>query len=164
MLIHKPTNKVHNLRMNNTIAFCIDDPKFPFKRVRGKGTVKIHEDVSYDIPIAKKFIMKSIWSLNHPIAIWLLTEVEKGNEIILEITTMLLLFNLEKCSSNKIIKEYILNLVQSDYSVSQNHGRIYYHHHLGRAQIQRNMLEFWIISLPSPVVETEILCFLDGKE
>ena len=108
MLIHKPTNKVHNLRMNNTIAFCIDDPKFPFKRVRGKGTVKIHEDVSYDIPIAKKFIMKSIWSLNHPIAIWLLTEVEKGNEIILEITTMLLLFNLEKCSSNKIIKEYIL--------------------------------------------------------
>ena len=60
MLIHKPTNKVHNLRMNNSIAFCIDDPKFPFKRLRGKGTVKIHEDVSYDIPIAKKFIMKSI--------------------------------------------------------------------------------------------------------
>ena len=41
--------------MNNTIAFCIDDSKFPFKLVRGKGTVKIHEDVCHNIPIAKKF-------------------------------------------------------------------------------------------------------------
>lgn len=57
------------------------------------------------------------------------------------------------------------NLVQSDYSFSRNHGRIYYyHHHLGHAQIQRNMMEFWIISLLSPGVETEILCFLYGKE
>jgi len=82
----KTTKKVHNLTKNNLIAYCIDDPKFPFKGVRGKGTVKIHEDVSHNIPIAKKFIMKSIGSLDHPIAKWLLTEIENGNEVILEIT------------------------------------------------------------------------------
>jgi hypothetical protein len=29
--------------------YCIDDPKFPFKGVRGKGTVKIHEDVKVQL-------------------------------------------------------------------------------------------------------------------
>ena len=78
--------KVHNLRKNNLIAYCIDDPKFPFKGIRGKATVKIHEDVSHNIPIAKKFIMKNIGSLDDPNAKWLLNEIENGNEVILEIT------------------------------------------------------------------------------
>lgn len=82
----KATKKVHNLRKNSLIAYCIDDPKFPFKRVRGKARVKIHEDVDHNIPIAKKFIMKSIGSLDHPIAKWLLTQIENGDEVILEIT------------------------------------------------------------------------------
>jgi uncharacterized pyridoxamine 5'-phosphate oxidase family protein len=82
----KSTKKVNNLRNNNVIAYCIDDPKFPFRGVRGKGTVKIHEDINHNIPIAKKFIMKSIGSLDNPIAKWLLTEIENGNEVILEIT------------------------------------------------------------------------------
>jgi hypothetical protein len=68
------------------VAFCIDDPKFPFKGVRGKGTVKIHEDVNHNIPITRKFIMKNIGSLDHPNAKWLLTEIENGNEVVLEIT------------------------------------------------------------------------------
>jgi general stress protein 26 len=42
----KTTKKVQHLRKNNTIAYCIDDPHPPFKGVRGKATVKIHEDVS----------------------------------------------------------------------------------------------------------------------
>jgi hypothetical protein len=64
----------------------IDDPHPPFKGVRGKATVKIHEDVSHNIPIAKNFILKSIGSLDHPTAKWLLTQVENGNEVILKIT------------------------------------------------------------------------------
>ena len=43
----KSTKKVNSLRKNNVIGYCIDDPKFPFKGVRGKGTVKIHEDVNH---------------------------------------------------------------------------------------------------------------------
>jgi len=82
----KTTKKVLSLRKNNIIAYCIDDPKFPFKGVRGKATAKIHEDINHNIPIAKKFIMKNIGSLDNPIAKWLLTEMENGNEVILEIT------------------------------------------------------------------------------
>jgi uncharacterized pyridoxamine 5'-phosphate oxidase family protein len=82
----KTTKKVLSLRKNNIIAYCIDDPKFPFKGVRGKATAKIYEDVNHNIPIAKKFIMKNIGSLDNPIAKWLLTEMENGNEVILEIT------------------------------------------------------------------------------
>jgi len=82
----KTTKKVNNLRKNNIIAFCIDEPKFPFKGVRGKGRVRIHEDVKHNIPIVKKFIMKSIGSLDHPIVKWLLPQTEKGDEVVLEIT------------------------------------------------------------------------------
>jgi general stress protein 26 len=82
----KTTKKVHNLRKSHVIAYCIDDPKPPFKGVRGKGVVKIHEDVTDNIQIAKKFIMKNIGSMDNPNAKWLLTEIEKGNEVILQIT------------------------------------------------------------------------------
>jgi hypothetical protein len=82
----KGSKKVSNLRKNNVIAYCIDDPILPFKGVRGEGIVKIHEDVSHNIPIAKKYMMKSVGSLDHPTAKWLLSEIEKGNELILEIT------------------------------------------------------------------------------
>jgi len=68
---HKASKKVNILRKKNIIAYCIDDPAPPFKGVpappfkgvRGKGIVKIHEDVSHNITIAKKFIMKSVGSL-----------------------------------------------------------------------------------------------------
>ena len=56
----KTTKKVHNLRKKNIIAYCIDDPNAPYKGVRGKGTVKIHDDISHNIPTAKKFMLKSI--------------------------------------------------------------------------------------------------------
>jgi|SRR5215831_3648934 len=82
----KTTKKVNSLRKNNVIGYCIDEPKFPFKGVRGKGTVKIHEDVKHNIGIATKFIMKNIGSMQNPNAKWLLNQIENGNEVILEIT------------------------------------------------------------------------------
>ena len=81
----KSSKKVSNLRKNNVIAYCIDDPSPPFKGVRGKGIVKIYQDVSHNVPIAKKYMMKRVGSLDHPIAKWLLSEIQKGNELILEI-------------------------------------------------------------------------------
>src|SRR5438034_11394625 len=45
----KNTKKVSNLRKKNIIAYCIDDPSPPFKGVRGKGRVIIHEDANYNI-------------------------------------------------------------------------------------------------------------------
>jgi len=81
----KTSKKVRNLRNKNIVAFCIDDPRPPFKGARGKGVVKIHEDVDHNIPIAKKFIMKNIGSMENPNAKWLLNQIKNGNEVILEI-------------------------------------------------------------------------------
>ena len=84
---HKASKKVNILRKNNVIAFSIDDPSPPYKGIRGKGKVKIHEDVSHSIPIAKKWLLKvNGSSIGHPHAKWLLSEIEKGNELVLEIT------------------------------------------------------------------------------
>jgi len=47
------TKKVSSLRRRNIVGYCIDDPNPPFKGVRGKGIVKIHEDVTYNIAIDK---------------------------------------------------------------------------------------------------------------
>jgi Pyridoxamine 5'-phosphate oxidase len=47
------TKKVSSLRRRNIVGYCIDDPNPPFKGVRGKGIVKIHEDVTYNITITK---------------------------------------------------------------------------------------------------------------
>ncbi len=106
----KSTKKVRNLRKRNVIAYCIDDPKPQFKGVRGKGVVKIHEDVSHNIPIAKKFIMKNIGTLDDPSARWLLTQIENGTEVILEITPSYY-SDLAKCGSSKI--DWLSKIVSS---------------------------------------------------
>jgi general stress protein 26 len=85
---HKTSKKVENLRRNNIIGFCIDDPTFPFKGVQGKAEVNILEDIQTNIDMAKKMMIKSTGGLDNTIAKWLLTEIEKGNEVILEVTPM----------------------------------------------------------------------------
>ncbi|MGN6629126.1 MAG: pyridoxamine 5'-phosphate oxidase family protein [Candidatus Nitrosocosmicus sp.] len=47
------TKKVSNLRRRSIVGYCIHDPDPPFKGVRDKGIIKIHEDVTYNITIAK---------------------------------------------------------------------------------------------------------------
>jgi uncharacterized pyridoxamine 5'-phosphate oxidase family protein len=86
IITQKGSKKVKNLRKKNIISFCVDDPTPPYKGVGGKGKVKIYEDISYIISVAKKLLMRSLGTLEHPAARWLLGEIEKGNEIVLEIT------------------------------------------------------------------------------
>jgi uncharacterized pyridoxamine 5'-phosphate oxidase family protein len=81
----KSSKKVHNLRRRNIIYYCID-PNPPYKGVRGKGKVKIHEDINHNMPIIEKIIIRSTGNLEHPMAKLALSEMEKRNEIILEIT------------------------------------------------------------------------------
>jgi uncharacterized pyridoxamine 5'-phosphate oxidase family protein len=83
---HKYSKKVQHLKNKNVISYCIDDPKPPYKGARGKGTVKFLEDIQENIPLARKFLLKMTGSLDNPIAKWLMREIEKGDEIILEIT------------------------------------------------------------------------------
>jgi hypothetical protein len=96
----RTTKKVSSLRRRNIIGYCIDDPNPPFKGVRGKGIVKIHEDVTYNIGMAKKLMMKLTGSLDNPNAKWVLREMENGNNIILEIVPS---YNVAKRSSGKIL-------------------------------------------------------------
>lgn len=41
---HKNSKKVRNLSNKKIISFCIDDPNPPYKGVRGKGEIKVHEE------------------------------------------------------------------------------------------------------------------------
>lgn len=82
----KKSKKVSNLRVRSIVSYCIDDPNPPYKGVRGKGMVKIHEDMNYNMAIVKKLLMSRMGSLEDPMSKWLLSETEKGNEVILEIT------------------------------------------------------------------------------
>ena len=54
----KDSRKTRNLRRNNTVYYCIDDDRIPYKGVRGKGIVKVSEDVAYNLPIIKKIAIK----------------------------------------------------------------------------------------------------------
>jgi uncharacterized pyridoxamine 5'-phosphate oxidase family protein len=83
---HKNSKKVRNLSNNKIVSFCIDDPNPPYKGVRGKGEVSIHEEIDYNRLIAEKLLMRTLGSLENPTSIWLLGEIGKGNEVILEIS------------------------------------------------------------------------------
>jgi Pyridoxamine 5'-phosphate oxidase len=82
----KQSKKTYNLRKNETIYFCIDDQNPPYKGVRGKASVKIHEDVNFNIPIAEKILIKYLGNLQHPSAQTLLAAQSKGQLVVLEVS------------------------------------------------------------------------------
>ena len=82
----KQAKKTYNLRKNENVYFCIDDPNPPYKGARGKGSVKIHEDVNLNVPIAKQIMIRYLGDLQHPMAQALLDMQKKGQSVILEIT------------------------------------------------------------------------------
>jgi hypothetical protein len=63
--VEKPLGKLKNLRRNNIIYYCIDDDNIPYKGVRGKGTVRISEDVNYNLPIIEKILVKYFGSIEY---------------------------------------------------------------------------------------------------
>lgn len=82
----KLSKKTENLRKDKNIYFCIDDPNPPYKGVKGKGICKIHDDITYNIPIAEKIMTKYLGSMEHPMAQKLMHFVKNGNSVILEIS------------------------------------------------------------------------------
>jgi nitroimidazol reductase NimA-like FMN-containing flavoprotein (pyridoxamine 5'-phosphate oxidase superfamily) len=86
ILTEKESKKVHNLRQNELIYFCVDDPSPPYKGVRGKGTVVICEDLEFNISIMEKVIPKYSGKLEDPTSQALLEQLKKGEAVVLEIT------------------------------------------------------------------------------
>ena len=82
----KKSRKTENLNRKNVIYYCVDDPTRPYKGVRGKGRVKIHQDITHNIPIAEKIIVRYLGSLEHPMARSLMSSVKNGDSVILEVT------------------------------------------------------------------------------
>ena len=78
--------KIENLNTKNIVYYCVDNPNPPYKGVRGKGKVKIHEDINHNIPIAEKIMVRYLGSLAHPMATSLMGSVKDGDSVILEIT------------------------------------------------------------------------------
>ena len=82
----KHSKKTYNLRNNKIIYFCIDDQNPPYKGVRGKGIVKMHENLNFNTPIAEKILTKYLGNLEHPSAQVLLAAQKKGQLVVLEIS------------------------------------------------------------------------------
>jgi general stress protein 26 len=82
----KQAKKTYNLRKNENVYFCIDDPNPPYKGVRGKVSVKIHEDINFNVPIAEKIMVRYLGNLENPGAQALLDLQRKGQSVVLEIS------------------------------------------------------------------------------
>lgn len=86
ILTGKESKKTSNLKKNQMVYFCIDDPNPPYKGVRGKGTARIQEDVNFNLGIWEKIMTRYLGNLQDPMAIALKDELKKGDSIILEIS------------------------------------------------------------------------------
>ena len=86
ILTGKDSKKVNNLKGNDIIYFCVDDPNPPYKGVRGKGIAKAHENVNFNVPIAQKIAFRYIGTLDHPISYELVERLKNGQGIVLEIS------------------------------------------------------------------------------
>jgi general stress protein 26 len=80
------SKKTNNLKRNDMIYFCIDDQNPPYKGVRGKGTVKIYEDVDFNVPVAEKIHIRYLGSLEDPISQSLMGAIKNGQSVVLEIS------------------------------------------------------------------------------
>jgi general stress protein 26 len=82
----KDSRKTRNLRRNNTVYYCIDDDRIPYKGVRGKGIVRVSEDVDYNLPIIKKIVIKYLGSTENPMAKAIIDSIRDRSAVLLEIT------------------------------------------------------------------------------
>ncbi|HKI08148.1 MAG TPA: pyridoxamine 5'-phosphate oxidase family protein [Nitrososphaeraceae archaeon] len=82
----KDAKKTRNLRRNNVIYYCVDYDNIPYKGVRGKGIVRISEDINYNLPIIEKIVVKYLGSIEHRMSQAIISSIRKGDAIILEIS------------------------------------------------------------------------------
>ena len=82
----KKSKKAQNALKNNLIYYSIDDENMPYKGVKGKGEVRLLEDIDSNLIIAEKIILKYMGSLENDIGQFIISQIKEGNEAILEIT------------------------------------------------------------------------------
>jgi nitroimidazol reductase NimA-like FMN-containing flavoprotein (pyridoxamine 5'-phosphate oxidase superfamily) len=82
----KIAKKTQNLRRNPVLYFSIDDENFPYKGVKGKGSVNIVEDPDRTVPEGDRISMKYLDTLDHPIAKMITEHSKKGENVLIEIS------------------------------------------------------------------------------
>ena len=81
----KISKKTKNLRNKPILYFSIDDENFPYKGVKGKGSVTIVEDPNRTVSDGEKISMKYLGTLDHPIAKMITEHSKKGDNVVIEI-------------------------------------------------------------------------------
>jgi general stress protein 26 len=81
----RQSKKVANLRNHDTVYFCVDEPKPPYKGVRGKGKVTVHSDTDHNVRIEEKILVKYMGGLESEGARMLMGMTKSGDAVIVEI-------------------------------------------------------------------------------
>jgi nitroimidazol reductase NimA-like FMN-containing flavoprotein (pyridoxamine 5'-phosphate oxidase superfamily) len=81
----KISKKTKNLRKKPILYFSIDDENFPYKGVKGKGSVTIIEDPDRTVLEGEKISLKYLGTLEHPIAKMITEHSKKGDNVVIEI-------------------------------------------------------------------------------
>lgn len=71
---------------NESIYFCVDEPNSPYKGVRGKGSVRIYDDVNFIVLIAQKIALRYFGTLEDPISHEFIERSKEGQGVALEIS------------------------------------------------------------------------------
>ena len=111
----KQSKKMDNIRKSKGIYFCIDDPTLPYKGVRGKASVKVHEDVDFNVSIVEKMHYRYLGTLDHPISRELISAVKKGQSIVLEISPNKAFNSHQRSPVFPLVLTHF-DILQSDYS------------------------------------------------
>jgi nitroimidazol reductase NimA-like FMN-containing flavoprotein (pyridoxamine 5'-phosphate oxidase superfamily) len=83
----KMSKKIKNILRNpDKIYFSIDEEKYPYKGVKGRGVARIFEDTQKNLPIVEKINIKYLGTLEHPVAKMIIENTKNGNEVVIEIT------------------------------------------------------------------------------
>ena len=82
----KAAKKVENIKAKPEVYFSIDDENFPYKGVKGKGSVTILDDPKKTVPYGEKINMKYLSTLDHPIAKMILQSAQQGTHVVIEIS------------------------------------------------------------------------------
>ena len=85
MFTSRRSVKASNIGRKNVVYFDVDDDRFPYRGVRGRGYAKEVTDKATALALTEKILARYI-KPNHPINSMYMNGVRAGKEMVLEIT------------------------------------------------------------------------------
>jgi len=85
MFTSKKSAKASNIRTKNAVYFDVDDDRFPYKGVRGRGRAKEVTDETTALGFMEKILARYI-KPSHPLTARYMGGVKGGRDMVIEIT------------------------------------------------------------------------------